>query len=208
MMKVLAILFVSVVGCLKNYAEIKPLISLKVEQLNSGKKHHFFGYIGQCQTIPWNASGRYVLGLEIDRIDRMPNPDEASTVFVIDTDQNNKIVRLDKTHACNPQQGTMFYWNPLKAETQFFFNDRDVKTGKLFTVLYDLEKKKRVHEYRYDDSPIGNGGVAADVSAFLAIKYGRLARLRLVTGYPEALDWSRDEIAPKNDRKKQYEKHT
>jgi hypothetical protein len=199
MMKVLAILFVGVLGCLKGYAEKTPLISLKVEQLTSGKKHHFFGYIGQCQTIPWNASGRYVLGLEIDRIDRMPNPDEASTVFVIDTDQNNKIVRLDKTHAWNPQQGTMFYWNPLKAETQFFFNDRDVKTGKVFTVLYDLEKRKRVHEYRYDDSPIGNGGVAADGSAFLAINYGRLARLRLVTGYPEALDWSRDEIAPKND---------
>jgi len=199
MMKVLAILFVGVLGCLKSYAEKTPLISLKVEQLTSGKKHHFFGYIGQCQTIPWNASGRYVLGLEVDRIDRMPNPDEASTVFVIDTDQNNKIVRLDKTHAWNPQQGTMFYWNPLKAETQFFFNDRDVKTGKVFTVLYDLEKKKRVHEYRYDDSPIGNGGVAADGSAFLAINYGRLARLRLVTGYPEALDWSRDEIAPKND---------
>ena len=34
---------------------------------------------------------------------------------------------------------------------------------------------------------------------FLAINYGRLARLRLVTGYPEALDWTRDEIAPKND---------
>ena len=26
-----------------------------------------------------------------------------------------------------------------------------------------------------------------------------LARLRLVTGYPEALDWSKDEIAPSND---------
>ncbi|MDP6253050.1 MAG: hypothetical protein QGI20_14030, partial [Verrucomicrobiota bacterium] len=98
-MKVLAILFVSVLGCLKSYAEKTPLISLKVEQLTSGKKHHFFGYIGQCQTIPWNASGRYVLGLEIDRIDRMPTPEEAATVFVIDTDQNNKIVRLDKTHA-------------------------------------------------------------------------------------------------------------
>ena len=169
-MKVLAVLFVGVLGCLKGYAEKTPLISLKVEQLTSGKKHHFFGYIGQCQTIPWNASGRYVLGLEVDRIDRMPNPDEASTVFVIDTDQNNEIVRLDKTHAWNPQQGTMFYWNPLKAETQFFFNDRDVKTGKVFTVLYDLEKKKRVHEYRYDDSPIGNGGVAADGSAFLGHK--------------------------------------
>jgi len=174
-------------------------LKLTVEQLTSGTKHHFFGYIGQCQTIPWNASGRYVLGLEIDRIVRLPTPGEFATVILVDTHHDNKIIRLDKCHAWNPQQGTMFYWNPLKPETQFFFNDRDVKTGKVFTVLYDIEEKKRVHEYKFHDTPIGNGGVAADGSAFLAINYGRLARLRPVTGYPEALDWSQDEIAPEND---------
>jgi len=176
-----------------------PAFDLKIEQVTSGTKHHFFGYIGQCQTVPWNAPGRYILGLEIDRIDRMPRPEEAATVILIDTHDNNKILRMDKTHAWNPQQGTMFYWNPLAAETQFFFNDRDVKTGYVFTVLYDLEKRKRVYEFRYDDTPIGNGGVAADGSAWLGLNYGRLARLRLVTGYPEALDWSKDEIAPEND---------
>jgi hypothetical protein len=93
----------------------------------------------------------------------------------------------------------MFYWNPLAAETQFFFNDRDVETGEVYTVVYDIKKRKRVREYRYDDTPIGNGGVAADGSAWLGLNYGRLARLRLVTGYPGALDWSKDEIAPKND---------
>jgi hypothetical protein len=35
-----------------------PAIHLKLEQLTSGSKHHFFGHIGQCQTTPWNASGR------------------------------------------------------------------------------------------------------------------------------------------------------
>jgi hypothetical protein len=172
---------------------------LKVEQLTSGTKHHFFGYIGQCQTIPWNASGRYILGMEIDRIDRMPEPEEAATVILIDTHEDNKILRVDQTHAWNPQQGTMFYWNPRAPETQFFFNDRDVETGEVFTVLYDIEAKKRVREYRFADTPIGNGGVAADGSAFLALNYGRLARLRLVTGYPEARDWSRDQKAPGND---------
>ncbi len=174
-------------------------IKLSVEQLTSGMKHHFFGYIGQCQTIPWNASGRYVLGLEIDIIDRLPTIEEFATVILVDTHQDNRIIRLDKCHAWNPQQGTMFYWNPLKSETQFFFNDRDIKTGKVFTVLYDIEKKKRVREYIFEDTPVGNSGVAADGSTFLAINYGRLARLRLVTGYLGALDWSKDEIAPEND---------
>jgi hypothetical protein len=40
-----------------------------------------------------------------------------------------------KTHAWNPQQGTMFCWNPRASKTQVFFNDRDVKSGKVFTVL-------------------------------------------------------------------------
>jgi len=135
-------------------------IELRIEQITSGPKHHFFGYIGQCQTIPWNASGRYILALEIDEINRLPKPEDAATVILIDTRNGNKIVRVDRTHAWNPQQGTMFYWHPLAAETQFFFNDRDVESGKVFTVLYDIEKMRRVREYRFHDTPIGNGGVA------------------------------------------------
>jgi hypothetical protein len=175
------------------------IIDLKIEQVTSGERHHFFGYIGQCQTIPWNASGRYILGLEIDRIDQMPKPDEAATIILIDTHNENRIVKVDRTHAWNPQQGTMFFWNPLKAESQFFFNDKDIETGEVFTVVYDVEEKRRVQEFRFPDTPIGNGGVAADGSAWLGINYGRLARLRPVTGYSGALDWSIADLAPKND---------
>jgi len=177
----------------------KGSFELTVEQLTSGEKHHFFGYIGQCQTIPWNSTGQYILGMEIDTITRLPQPEEAATIFVVDTYDNNKIIALDKTHAWNPQQGTMFYWNPNAPETQFFFNDRDLETGKVFTVIYDIKQRKRVKEYRYKDTPIGNGGVAADGSAWLGLNYGRMARLRLVTGYPEAFDFSKEDIAPEND---------
>lgn len=117
--------------------------ALEIEQLTSGAKHHFFGYIGQCQTIPWNASGRYILGMEIDRIDRMPEPEEAATVMLIDAHEGNRILRVEKTHAWNPQQGTMFYWNPPAPETQFLFNDREVETGAVFAVLHDIEANLR-----------------------------------------------------------------
>ena len=129
----------------------------------------------------------------------MPHPEEAAKVIIIDTKKDNKIIYLDETHAWNHQQGTMFYWNPLAAETQFFFNDKDVETGDVFVVVYDIVKKKRLREFRYEDTPIGNGGVAANGSTWLGLNYGRLARLRLVTGYLGALDWSKDEIAPEND---------
>ncbi|MCF7973229.1 MAG: hypothetical protein K9N55_05410 [Phycisphaerae bacterium] len=175
-----------------------PPFDLTIEQVTSGTKHHFFGYIGQCQTIPWNANGRYILALEIETIDRMPRPEEAAAIMLVDTHQDT-LVPVDKTHAWNPQQGTMFYWNPLAPDTQFFFNDRDLDTGKVFTVLYDIAEKQRVREYRYEDTPIGNGGVSADGTSFLGLNYGRLARLRLVTGYPGALDWSSDDMAPDHD---------
>ena len=92
-------------------------LELEINQLTYGEKHHFFGYIGQCRTIPWNESGRYILGLEIDRIDQMPDPEDEAQVFVIDTQNKNKIVYLAQTNAWNPQQGTMFYWNPNAPET-------------------------------------------------------------------------------------------
>lgn len=120
---------------------------LKIEQITSGTKHHFFGYIGQCRTIPWNAPGRYIMGLEIDTIDRMPDPDEAATIILIDTREHNRIIRVDKTHAGNPQQGTMFYWNPLAPETQFFSMTGifivDIKTGekRLLVSYRQLEVK-------------------------------------------------------------------
>ncbi len=177
----------------------KPALDLKIEQVTFGPKHHFFGYIGQCRTIPWNASGRYILGLEITTIDRMPQPEEAAVIFLVDTQRENQLIRVEKTHAWNPQQGTMFYWNPQAPETQFFFNDRDLKSGQVFTVLYDLEKRKRVREYRYDDTPIGNGGVSPEAGAFLGLNYGRLARLRRVTGYPGTEDWSQRSNAPEDD---------
>lgn len=186
--------------CSSSIAQVNTTdFELEIEQLTFGEKHHFFGYIGQCRTIPWNESGRYILGMEIDHIDRMPAPEDEAQVFVVDTHNHNKIVYLDKTNAWNPQQGTMFFWNPNAPETQFFFNDRDVDTGEVFTVLYDVSKKQRIKEYRFKDTPIGNGGVAWNGEFFMGINYGRLARLRLVTGYPESLDWSKEEIAPKND---------
>lgn len=88
---IVAVYFVFFMACSPGIRKQSPSIDLKIEQVTFGNKHHFFGYIGQCQTIPWNTSGRYILGLEIDRIDRMPKPEEAATIILIDTQDNNKI---------------------------------------------------------------------------------------------------------------------
>jgi hypothetical protein len=174
----------------------------RVRQLTSGPSHHYFGYIGQSRTIPWNASGRYILALETDFQDRLPGAGDAARICVIDTRQGNRLRVLDRSLGWNPQQGTMFYWNPAQPETQFFFNDRDPKTGKIFTALFDLARGPgggRVREYRFDDTPVANGGVAQAGGYFLAINYARMARLRPVTGYKGARDWTEGVAAPADD---------
>ncbi len=192
-MTVVAVLVISAA------AQAQASLSLEMEQITSGPKHHFFGYIGQSKTIPWNASGRYLLTLRTDFHDRMPAPGEPAEICLIDTENNFEVMPIETTGAWNFQQGAMFYWNPNAPETQFFFNDRKPETNHVFTVLYDIEQRRRVREYYFPETPVGNGGVSPRGNYFAAINYGRMARERPVTGYPGAFDWAADEQAPDSD---------
>jgi len=173
-----------------------------VRQLTFGPSHHLFGYIGHAGTVPWSGNGRYILALRSSFQDHMPERHEPADVLLLDTQANDTGVKVDETRGWNLQQGTMFFWNPAAPNTQFFFNDRDPDDGTLFTVLFDLSKGEhgeRVREYRFPDSPVANSGMARHGRSFLALNYGRLARLRLVTGYAGLTDWSASENAPAND---------
>jgi hypothetical protein len=174
----------------------------EIKQITFGPKHHFFGYIGHVQTIPWNKSGRFVLTLQSGFQNRMPQLGESADIVLLDARNRYAARVVDRTRAWNFQQGTMLYWNPAAPETQFFFNDRDPKTGEVFCVLFDISRGKsgeRVTEFRFADTPIGNSGVAQRGGWFLGINYGRLARLRPVTGYPWAHDWTVSQKHPTDD---------
>jgi hypothetical protein len=176
---------------------------VKVTQITHGPRHHYFGYIGQSRTIPWSADGRYLLALQVGFQDRLPGANDPAEICLIDAHNTYAVRVVDRTRAWNPQQGTMFYWNPEHPETQFFFNDRDPATGKVFTVLFDIAANNgrggRVREYRFDDTPVANGGVAQNGGYFTAINYARMARLRPVTGYADAWDWTKEAGAPADD---------
>ena len=180
--------------------ELPPAgVTLEREQITFGPKNHFFGYIGHVGTIPWNESGRYIVALRTDFVDRMPGPDDAADVIVLDTADGYAVRAVDTTRAWNVQQGTMLFWNPASPESQFFFNDRDPQTGKVFTALYDVAEGRRIREYRFPDTPVANGGMSLDGRRFAAINYARMARLRPVTGYPQAWDWTEGVSAPEDD---------
>jgi hypothetical protein len=174
-------------------------LSVTVRPLTHGPLHHFFGYIGQVRTIPWNATGRYIVALQTGFQNRMPTPADAADIVLIDTRHDDAITVVEHTLAWNPQQGTMLYWNPEQAETQFFFNDRDPATNEIFCVLYDTARRRRIAEFRYPDASFGNSGVAQHGGRFLGINYGRLARLRPVTGYPGAHDRTAGVAQPADD---------
>ena len=94
-------------------------LRLEVEQITSGPQHHIFGYIGHVQNIPWNASGRYILALRFESQDRLPGPGDPADVVLLDVESGYKVRVVDQSRGWNLQQGTMFYWNPEAAETQF-----------------------------------------------------------------------------------------
>ncbi len=183
------------IACSLSAADLR----VTVTPLTSGPKQHFFGYIGHVHTIPWNQSGRYIVALQTDFQDHMPRPQDAAEIILIDTQQDNAITIVERSRAWNPQQGTMLYWNPQKAETQFFFNDRDPATNEVFCVLYDIQARKRIAEYRCKGIPFGNSGVAQHGGWFLGLNYARMARLRPVTGYPETHDWTTGVAQPEDD---------
>lgn len=176
-----------------------PDWDVDIEQLTFGPKNHFFGYIGHVKNTPWNLSGRYMAVLRTGFQDHMPAPSEAAEVALIDTRSSNSVTAIDQCRAWNPQQGTMLYWNPKAAENELIFNDRDTDTNRIFAVLYDITQRKRVREFRFEDTPIANSGVAQKGGYFLGLNYGRMARLRPVTGYPGAYDWTVGVAAPEND---------
>ena len=169
---------------------VENKVSLEVEQITSGPKHHLFGYIGQSLTIPWNKSERYIVSLRTDFYKRMPVKGETAEIVILDTHDNYKVTLLDKTLAWNLQQGTMFYWNPKRPETQFLFNDIDPDTGVVFTVLYDIKKRKRIKEYRFGNESIANSGVAPNGKWYVGINYGKVSRLREIISYQGTSDFT------------------
>lgn len=177
----------------------EPRFQIDVRQVTHGPSHHFFGYIGHAGNVPWNGNGSYIVALRTSFQNRMPRAGDAADVVLLDTRRGYTVTAIDQSRGWNFQQGTMFYWHPPRPDRELIFNDRDPRTNHVFTVLYDVERRKRIREFRYPETPFGNSGVAQRGGRFLGLNYARMARLRPVTGYPETYDWNPGEMAPAND---------
>jgi hypothetical protein len=167
-------------------------------QITFGPNQHFYGYQGHVGNTPFNHSGTKLALLETAFQDRLVTANDPANVILVDVATGESRL-LTTIRAWNFQQGTMMYWNPLKPDEELFFNDRLTDgSNKIETVLFDVNTGAR-REFFFPDTPFGNSGVAQNGGRFLGINYGRLQRLRPVTGYAGAYDWTVGVQAPTND---------
>lgn len=84
-----------------------------------GPKFHWFGYYDK---FPWDATGRYMLALEVDFMDRVPTPDDVATVGMVDLHEGSEWIPLAETKAFNWQQGTHLQWMPTAPDREIIYN--------------------------------------------------------------------------------------
>ncbi|QNK55867.1 hypothetical protein [Paenibacillus sp. PAMC21692] len=78
--------------------------------------HNFF------DVKPWSPSGRYLAVLKLPFQDKLPGPDDESTVCMIDL-QEQSIVELCKTTGWGIQVGAHLCWGG--SDDELFFNDKE-----------------------------------------------------------------------------------
>ncbi len=162
-------------------------IDAPIRAVTAGPKAHFFGYYDKC---PWDASGRYLLGMEIGYCDRNPEPGEPLTVGLIDTDDGNRFVELDRTLAWSWQQGTMLQWLGSAPDRRVVYNTLDEATVAYQAVIRDI----------IDGSvrtlPRAIYALSLDGTQALTLDYERVNRLRPGYGYLMVPERDADDPAP------------
>jgi len=161
---------------------------LAAEPVTHGPRFHFFGYYDKS---PWDASGRHLLGLETDFMDRPPTPGDAATIGLIDTARGNAWRPLARTFAWNWQQGTMLHWLPSAADRLVTYNCR--QGDRFQAVILDVVtgEERRLPRPIYALSPDGKTA--------LSTNFSRLADMRPGYGYVGLADPGRDDPAPTDD---------
>ena len=146
------------------------------EAVTRGPKHHFFGYYN---IQPWDATGRYLLCLEVPFQNRPPQANDEATVGVVDL-SSLEFIPLAQTMAWNFQQAAMMHWLPRSRGSEIVFNDRQ-GTG-FVSVILNVDTRRR----RVIPRPIS--AVSHDGKTALSLNFSRLQWARPGYGYPGVED--------------------
>ncbi len=156
--------------------------------VTAGPNHHFFGYYDK---FPWDATGRYMLGLETTFIDRPPTPDDTATVGLIDLDDSNRWCPIAETRAWYWQQGTMLQWLASAPDRLIIHNDRE--GGRFVSVIRD------VHSGENRTLPFPIYAVSRDGKSAVSVNFSRVHQMRPGYGYVGLPLPGDDELHPDYD---------
>jgi hypothetical protein len=163
----------------------EPSVGLKAIAVTAGPKHHFYGYYDKC---PWDATGRYLLGMEIGFCDRQPKPGETLTVGMVDLKDGNRFIPLAETTLWSWQQGTMLQWMGSAADSEVIYNA--LVDGQPAAVI------RNVHSGATRSLPMPIYAISGDGKHAVALDYARLHRLRPGYGYASLNERFANQPAP------------
>ncbi len=161
---------------------------LEAQAVTKPPGHHFFGYY---DVTPWDPSGRWMVGLEVDFIHRPPRPDDVARIGLIDTWAGFRWRQVAETYAWNWQMGCRLQWLP-GADGLIIFNAR--REGRYVAVIMDPFRGEEVGQLPmpiYSISPDGRWAVT--------LNFSRVARTRPGYGYVGVPDSWENEAAPDED---------
>lgn len=157
-----------------------------VRTITRGPKFHWFAYYDKQQFDP---SQRYVLGMEVDFEHRSPTPSDAIKIGMVDLEDNDRWIELDRSTAWGWQQGCMLQWRP-GTQSEIIWNDRQDDRYVCHILDVKTRKKRTIPHPIYAVSPDGKSAVAAD--------FRRINDMRPGYGYVGFPDPHADELAPKD----------
>lgn len=146
---------------------------------------YFFGYYDKT---PWDISNRYMLSLKVPNTLVSPAPKEKAEIVLIDTQNNNEIIKLGSTNTWNVQQGAMLQWLGPKFDEEIIYND--FRNGDYCSVILNVKTK----EERIISKPVYS--VSEDGKYALTLDFSRLHRLREGYGYSNKEETTKNEKVP------------
>jgi hypothetical protein len=147
--------------------------------------HYFFGYFDRC---PWSPDQRLVLAHRARFCDRMPDPEDAVEVGVID--EQGAFRALGTTTAWNWQQGAQLAWVP--GSSGIIFNTRS-SPNRPGARIIDAEGSV-LHDIDHPVAALSPDGVTA-----ASLTFARLTACRPEYGYAGLTHPSVADPAPDDD---------
>ena len=147
---------------------------------------YFYGYYDKS---PWDADDRYMICVRVKQAYKSVAPKEPGTVCLIDTADNNRLIKIGPTRSWNVQQSCMAQWMGPDFKSRIIYND--FREGKYCSVIFNVDQMQEETVL-----PLPVYDVARDGSFALSLDFNRLHRMRPGYGYSNLPDTTKKVRCP------------